>query len=211
MRKNFKGIKKKTSVLEMYGHYFAVLLLSGGIAWVVYDIMTNPLHSEFYNRAAFGSSMILLGIIAIAVVVGLVYVLFNLLLDFHHQTKLPLKKEEMEKLNITNPDEYLEFVKNYLPIIIPSTNIQNRIIFTSYLYLYDEDTDEEKEKILQNAFKFSKAPVCIDNYEYIYDFSNKVTVCHDRYFNELTAKLFSNEVYSSVFYEDIETTGEKEC
>ena len=98
MRKNFKGIKKKTSVLEMYGHYFAVLLLSGGIAWVVYDIMTNPLHSEFYNRAAFGGSMILLGIIAIAVVVGLVYVLFNLLLDFHHQTKLPLKKEEMEKL-----------------------------------------------------------------------------------------------------------------
>lgn len=211
MRKNFKGIKKKTSVLEMYGHYFAVLLLSGGIAWVVYDIMTNPLHSEFYNRAAFGGSMILLGIIAIAVVVGLVYVLFNLLLDFHHQTKLPLKKEEMEKLNITNPDEYLEFVKNYLPIIIPSTNIQNRIIFTSYLYLYDKDTDEEKEKILQNVFKFSKAPVCIDNYEYIYDFSNKVTVCHDRYFNELTAKLFSNEVYSSVFYEDIETTGEKEC
>lgn len=211
MRKNFKGIKKKTSVLEMYGHYFAVLLLSGGIAWVVYDIMTNPLHNEFYNRAAFGGSMILLGIMAIVVVNGLVYVSFNLLLDFYHQTKLPLNKEEMEKLNITNPDEYLEFVNNYLPIIIPSTNIQNRIIFTSYLFLYDEDTDEEKEKILQNAFKFSKAPVCIDNYEYIYDFSNKVTVCHDKYFNELTAKLFSNEVYSSVFYEDIETTGEKEC
>ena len=54
MRKDFKGIKKKTSVLEMYGHYFAVLLLSGGIAWVVYDIMTNPLHNEFYNRALFG-------------------------------------------------------------------------------------------------------------------------------------------------------------
>ena len=211
MRKNFKGIKKKTSVLEMYGHYFAVLLLSGGIAWVVYDIMTNPLHNEFYNRAALGGSMILLGIMAIVVVIGLVYVSFNLLLDFYHQTKLPLNKEEMEKLNITNPDEYLEFVNNYLSIIIPSTNIQNRIIFTSYLYLYDEDTDEEKEKILQNAFKFSKAPVCIDNYEYIYDFSNKVTVCHDKYFNELTAKLFSNEVYSSVFYEDIETTGEKEC
>lgn len=203
MRKNFKGIKKKTSVLEMYGHYFAVLLLSGGIAWVVYDIMTNPLHNEFYNRAAFGGSMILLGIMAIVVVIGLVYVSFNLLLDFYHQTKLPLNKEEMEKLNITNPDEYLEFVNNYLPVIIPSTNIQNRIIFTSYLYLYDEDTDEEKEKILQNAFKFSKAPVCIDNYEYIYDFSNKVTVCHDKYFNELTAKLFSNEDYNSVFYEDI--------
>ena len=72
-------------------------------------------------------------------------------------------------------------------------------------------TGEEKEKILQNAFKFSKVPVCVNNYEYIYDFSNKVTVCHDKYFNELTAKLFSNEVYSNVFYEDIETTGEKEC
>lgn len=64
-------------------------------------------------------------------------------------------------------------------------------------------TGEEKEKILQNAFKFSKVPVCVNNYEYIYDFSNKVTVCHDKYFNELTAKLFSNEDYNSVFYEDI--------
>ena len=80
---------------------------------------------------------------------------------------------------------------------------QYRVIFTSYLYLYDGDTGEEKEKILQNAFKFSKVPVCVNNYEYIYDFSNKVTVCHDKYFNELTAKLFSNEDYNSVFYEDI--------
>lgn len=62
-----------------------------------------------------------------------------------------------------------------------------------------------------DANVFYLKTVCIDNYEYIYDFSNKVTVCHDKYFNELTAKLFSNEVYSSVFYEDIETTGEKEC
>ena len=52
-------------------------------------------------------------------------------------------------------------------------------------------------------FVFSKVPVCVNNYEYIYDFSNKVTVCHDKYFNELTAKLFSNEDYNSVFYEDI--------
>lgn len=109
----------------------------------------------------------------------------------------------MEKLNITSPDEYLKFVNNYMPNIVPSKNIQNRIIFTSYLYLYDGDTDEEKEKNLHNAFKFSKVPVCVDNYEYIYDFSNKVTVCHDKDFNKLVKKLFSNKAYS-------ETFGEKE-
>lgn len=63
--------------------------------------------------------------------------------------------------------------------------------------------DEEKEKNLHNAFKFSKVPVCVDNYEYIYDFSNKVTVCHDKDFNKLVKKLFSNKAYS-------ETFGEKE-
>ena len=165
--------------------------------------MTNPSHNEFYNEVAFVGSMILLGIMAIVVVVGLVYVSFNLLLDFYHQTKLPLNKEEMEKLNITNPDEYLEFVRNYLPIIVPSENIQNRIIFTSYLYLYDEDTDEEKEDILHNAFKFSKVPVCVDNYEYIYDFSNEVTVCNDKNFKKLVSKLFSKNAYEETFFEEI--------
>ena len=147
--------------------------------------------------------MISLGIVAIMVIVGLIYVLFKLSLDFYHQTKLPLKKEEMEKLNITNPDEYLEFVRNYLPIIVPSENIQNRIIFTSYLYLYDEDTDEEKEDILHNAFKFSKVPVCVDNYEYIYDFSNEVTVCNDKNFKKLVSKLFSKNAYEETFFEEI--------
>lgn len=155
------------------------------------------------GSVAFVGSMILLGIVAIMVIVGLIYVLFKLSLDFYHQTKLPLKKEEMEKLNITNPDEYLEFVRNYLPIIVPSENIQNRIIFTSYLYLYDEDTDEEKEDILHNAFKFSKVPVCVDNYEYIYDFSNEVTVCNDKNFKKLVSKLFSKNAYEETFFEEI--------
>ena len=106
-------------------------------------------------------------------------------------------------LNVVNPDEYLEFVRNYLPIIVPSENIQNRIIFTSYLYLYDEDTDEEKEDILHNAFKFSKVPVCVDNYEYIYDFSNEVTVCNDKDFKKLVLKLFSKNAYEETFFEEI--------
>lgn len=62
---------------------------------------------------------------------------------------------------------------------------------------------KKRKKNLHNAFKFSKVPVCVDNYEYIYDFSNKVTVCHDKDFNKLVKKLFSNKAYS-------ETFGEKE-
>ncbi len=203
MKNSFKSIKKKTSIFRMYGKNLLMFIICAGVIYTLIDAMTNPSHNEFYNEVAFVGSMILLGIMAIVVVVGLVYVSFNLLLDFYHQTKLPLKKEEMEKLNITNPDEYLEFVRNYLPIIVPSENIQNRIIFTSYLYLYDEDTDEEKEDILHNAFKFSKVPVCVDNYEYIYDFSNEVTVCNDKNFKKLVSKLFSKNAYEETFFEEI--------
>ena len=86
-----------------------------------------------------------------------------------------------------------------MPNIVPSKNIQSRIIFTSYLYLYDGDTDEEKENILHNAFKFSKVPVCVDNYEYIYDFSNKVTVNNEDEFNQLVDKLFIKDLYEATF------------
>lgn len=203
MKNSFKSIKKKTSIFRMYGKNLLMFIICAGVIYTLIDAMTNPSHSEFYNEVTFVGSMILLGIVAIMVIVGLIYVLFKLSLDFYHQTKLPLKKEEMEKLNITNPDEYLEFVRNYLPIIVPSENIQNRIIFTSYLYLYDEDTDEEKEDILHNAFKFSKVPVCVDNYEYIYDFSNEVTVCNDKDFKKLVLKLFSKNAYEETFFEEI--------
>lgn len=203
MKNSFKNIKKKTSIFRMYGKNLLMFIICAGVIYTLIDAMTNPSHSVFYNGVAFIGSMILLGIVAIMVIVGLIYVLFKLSLDFYHQTKLPLKKEEMEKLNITNPDEYLEFVRNYLPIIVPSENIQNRIIFTSYLYLYDEDTDEEKEDILHNAFKFSKVPVCVDNYEYIYDFSNEVTVCNDKDFKKLVLKLFSKNAYEETFFEEI--------
>ena len=201
MKNSFKSIKKKTSIFRMYKEGLLLFIICVGLLCVVTDMVTNPAHETFYKNIIYGFSYIVFGIIVIAFIVSLVYVSFKLLLDFYHQTKLPLNKEDMEKLNITNPDEYLEFVNNYLSSIIPGTNIQNRIIFTSYLYLYDEDTDEEKEKILQNAFKFSKAPVCIDNYEYIYDFSNKVTVCNDKDFNKLVNKLFSKKAYSETFGE----------
>lgn len=203
MKNSFKSIKKKTSIFRMYGKNLLMFIICAGVIYTLIDAMTNPSHSEFYNEVTFVGSMIFLGIMAIVIVGCIIYVLFKLSLNFYHQTKLPLKKEEMEKLNITNPDEYLEFVRNYLPIIVPSENIQNRIIFTSYLYLYDEDTDEEKEDILHNAFKFSKVPVCVDNYEYIYDFSNEVTVCNDKNFKKLVSKLFSKNAYEETFFEEI--------
>lgn len=203
MKNSFKSIKKKTSIFRMYGKNLLMFIICAGVIYTLIDAMTNPSHSEFHNEVAFVGLMIFLGIMTIVIVGCIIYVLFKLSLDFYHQTKLPLKKEEMEKLNITNPDEYLEFVRNYLPIIVPSENIQNRIIFTSYLYLYDEDTDEEKEDILHNAFKFSKVPVCVDNYEYIYDFSNEVTVCNDKDFKKLVLKLFSKNAYEETFFEEI--------
>ena len=203
MKKNNKAIKKKTSIFRMYKEGLLLFIICVGLLCVVTDMVTNPAHETFYKNIIYGFSYIVFGIIVIAFIVSLIYVLFKFLLNLYNQTKLPLKKEEMEKLNITSPDEYLKFVNNYMPNIVPSKNIQNRIIFTSYLYLYDGDTDEEKEKNLHNAFKFSKVPVCVDNYEYIYDFSNKVTVCHDKDFNKLVKKLFSNKAYS-------ETFGEKE-
>lgn len=203
MKNSFKSIKKKTSIFRMHKEGLLLFIICVGLLCVVTDMVTNPAHETFYKNIIYGFSYIVFGIIVIAFIVSLIYVLFKFLLNLYNQTKLPLKKEEMEKLNITSPDEYLKFVNNYMPNIVPSKNIQNRIIFTSYLYLYDGDTDEEKEKNLHNAFKFSKVPVCVDNYEYIYDFSNKVTVCHDKDFNKLVKKLFSNKAYS-------ETFGEKE-
>lgn len=201
MKDSFKSIKKKTSIFRMYREGLLLFIICVGLLCVVIDMVTNPAHETFYKNIIYGVSYIVFGIIVIAFIVGLIYVLFKFLLNLYNQTKLPLKKEEMEKLNITNPDEYLKFVKNYMPNIVPSKNIQNRIIFTSYIYLYDGDTDEEKENILHNAFKFSKVPVCVDNYEYIYDFSNKVTVCHDKDFNKLVKKLFSKKAYSETFGE----------
>lgn len=157
MKNSFKSIKKKTSIFRMYKEGLLLFIICVGLLCVVTDMVTNPAHETFYKNIIYGFSYIVFGIIVIAFIVSLIYVLFKFLLNLYNQTKLPLKKEEMEKLNITSPDEYLKFVNNYMPNIVPSKNIQNRIIFTSYLYLYDGDTDEEKEKIyimLSSSVKF---------------------------------------------------------
>lgn len=70
----------------------------------------------------------------------------------------------------------------------------NRIVFTGYLYLYDKDTDKEKENNLHNTFKFSKAPVCAESYKYIYDYSNMVTVCNEKCFNDLKKKMLGCDI-----------------
>ena len=99
----------------------------------------------------------------------------------------------MEKLNITTPDEYLEFINKYLrdlTNIIIGEQIRNKIIITSYLYLYDKDTNDKKEKVLHNAFSFNKEDECNNNYDFVYDFNNKITVNNEDEFNQLVNKLF---------------------
>ena len=73
--------------------------------------------------------------------------------------------------------------------------------------------EEEKENVLCNTFKFSKVPVCADNYEYIYDCDNNVTVFDDNY-EDLLIKIFSQETckklllhtdYVRIFGEDTES------
>ena len=120
-------------------------------------------------------------------------------------SKLPFNKEELTKHKITTPDEYLEFINGYLR---PLTNYEsfildeqrrNKIIITSYLNLYDKDTDEEKEKTLQNVFSFNKEAICDNNYDFIYDFDNEITVNNEENFDKLVNKLFNKELYKKLF------------
>ena len=120
-------------------------------------------------------------------------------------SKLPFNKEELTKHKITTPDEYLEFINGYLR---PLTNYEsfildeqrrNKIIITSYLNLYDKDTDEEKEKTLQNVFSFNKEAICDNNYDFIYDFDNEITVNNEENFDKLVNKLFNKELYNKLF------------
>lgn len=70
---------------------------------------------------------------------------------------------------------------------------------TSYLNLYDKDTDEEKEKILQNVFSFNKEAICDNNYDFIYDFDNEITVNNEENFDQLVNRLFNKELYNKLF------------
>ena len=158
-----------------------------------------------FNR----SESLLDEILKIAINISIVLIIVLLIcisyLAILNLSKLPFNKEELTKHKITTPDEYLEFINGYLR---PLTNYEsfildeqrrNKIIITSYLNLYDKDTDEEKEKTLQNVFSFNKEAICDNNYDFIYDFDNDITVNNEENFDKLVNKLFNKELYKKLF------------
>lgn len=158
-----------------------------------------------FNR----SESLLDEILKIAINISIVLIIVLLIcisyLAILNLSKLPFNKEELTKHKITTPDEYLEFINGYLR---PLTNYEsfildeqrrNKIIITSYLNLYDKDTDEEKEKTLQNVFSFYKEAICDNNYDFIYDFDNEITVNNEENFDKLVNKLFNKELYKKLF------------
>ena len=158
-----------------------------------------------FNR----SESLLDEILKIAINISIVLIIVLLIcisyLAILNLSKLPFNKEELTKHKITTPDEYLEFINGYSR---PLTNYEsfildeqrrNKIIITSYLNLYDKDTDEEKEKILQNVFSFNKEAICDNNYDFIYDFDNEITVNNEENFDQLVNRLFNKELYNKLF------------
>lgn len=158
-----------------------------------------------FNR----SESLLDEILKIAINISIVLIIVLLIcisyLAILNLSKLPFNKEELTKHKITTPDEYLEFINGYLR---PLTNYEsfildeqrrNKIIITSYLNLYDKDTDEEKEKTLQNIFSFNKEAICDNNYDFIYDFDNEITVNNEENLDKLSNKLFNKELYNKLF------------
>lgn len=158
-----------------------------------------------FNR----SESLLDEILKIAINISIVLIIVLLIcisyLAILNLSKLPFNKEELTKHKITTPDEYLEFINGYLR---PLTNYEsfildeqrrNKIIITSYLNFYDKDTDEEKEKTLQNVFSFNKEAICDNNYDFIYDFDNEITVNNEENFDKLVNKLFNKELYNKLF------------
>lgn len=221
MKKETKYIKNKNSFFKMYGEGILIgifpFIIITMVIFLYVDCKINPSHYEYYNEwfgkfaIVFGG--IIAGIFIIVLAVGLVKLIYYVSLFLYRRKKLPLNEDELKNLNITNPDEYVEFVYNYLLKSNMSKDVENRVVFTSYLYLYNEDSKEEKEKVLCNTFKFSKVPVCADNYEYIYDCDNNVTVFDDNY-EDLLIKIFSQETckklllypdYVRIFGEDTES------
>ena len=221
MKKETKYIKNKNSFFKMYGEGILIgifpFIIITMVIFLYVDCKINPSHYEYYNEwfgkfaIVFGG--IIAGIFIIVLAVGLVKLIYYVSLFLYRRKKLPLNEDELKNLNITNPDEYVEFVYNYLLKSNMSKDVENRVVFTSYLYLYNEDSKEEKEKVLCNTFKFSKVPVCADNYEYIYDCNNNITV-FDYNYEDLLIKIFSQETckklllhtdYVRIFGEDTES------
>lgn len=155
-----------------------------------------------FNR----SESLLDEILKIAINISIVLIIVLLIcisyLAILNLSKLPFNKEELTKHKITTPDEYLEFINKYLKDLtnfIIGEQIRNKIIITSYLYLYDKDTNDKKEKVLHNAFSFNKEDKCNNNYDFVYDFNNKITVNNENEFNQLVAKLFKKDLYDTTF------------
>lgn len=158
-----------------------------------------------FNRSESLFDEILKIAINISIVLIIVLLICISYLAILNLSKLPFSKEELTKHKITTPDEYLEFINGYLR---PLTNYEsfildeqrrNKIIITSYLNLYDKDTDEEKEKTLQNVFSFNKEAICDNNYDFIYDFDNEITVNNEENFEQLVNRLFNKELYNKLF------------
>lgn len=158
-----------------------------------------------FNR----SESLLDEILKIAINISIVLIIVLLIcisyLAILNLSKLPFDEEKLTKHKITTPDEYLEFINGYLR---PLTNYEsfildeqrrNKIIITSYLNLYDKDTDEEKEKTLQNVFSFNKEAICDNNYDFIYDFDNEIAVNNEDDFDKLVNKLFNKELFNKLF------------
>ena len=204
MKKETKYIKNKNSFFKMYGEGILIgifpFIIITMVIFLYVDCKINPSHYEYYNEwfgkfaIVFGG--IIAGIFIIVLAVGLVKLIYYVSLFLYRRKKLPLNEDELKNLNITNPDEYVEFVYNYLLKSNMSKDVENRVVFTSYLYLYNEDSKEEKEKVLCNTFKFSKVPVCADNYE---DLLIKI------FSQETCKKLLLHTDYVRIFGEDTES------
>ena len=212
MKKETKYIKNKNSFFKMYGEGILIgifpFIIITMVIFLYVDCKINPSHYEYYNEwfgkfaIVFGG--IIAGIFIIVLAVGLVKLIYYVSLFLYRRKKLPLNEDELKNLNITNPDEYVEFVYNYLLKSNMSKDVENRVVFTSYLYLYNEDSKEEKEKVLCNTFKFSKVPVCADNYEYIFD-DNYEDLLIKIFSQETCKKLLLHTDYVRIFGEDTES------
>ena len=200
MKKETKHIKNKNSFFKMYGESILIFIIIAMFIFPYVDSKINPSHYEFYNewfgKFAIVFGVIIAGIFIIALAVVLVRLIYEFSLFLYRRKKLPLNEDELKNLNITNPDDYVEFVYNYLLKMNMSKDVENRVVFTSYLYLYNEDSEEEKEKVLCNTFKFSKVPVCADNYE---DLLIKI------FSQETCKKLLLYPDYVRIFGEDTES------
>ena len=188
MNNNKQIINKKNNFFKQYKIEIIKIVCGILISLILVGIVYNPQHKDLLK--------IFCTIIGIAlIVVGA----FLSIISLYRQTKIPLTKGEMEKLNIETPDQYIKFINKYL-FLRPNEQIKRKIVFTAYLYLYDKDNDEEKEINLCNTFRFSKMPICKRNYKDIYNASNKVFITDQLNYVELVEKVFNQKNCSIIIF-----------